>query len=48
MYFIAALTGLEESASSRCFGYYPEKEEALEAVRKQIQPKRILLQLPSD
>ena len=32
MYFITALTGLEESDNTRCFGYYPEKEEALEAV----------------
>ncbi|SDI57448.1 hypothetical protein [Desulfosporosinus hippei] len=32
MYFITALTGLDESSNTRCFGYYPTREEALLAV----------------
>lgn len=34
MYFITALTGLDRSFDTRCFGYYPAREEALLAVQE--------------
>lgn len=34
MCFITALTRLDRSHDSRCFGYYPDKDETLTAVKE--------------